>query len=417
MSEASGKANLRVLVLSHMYPSRVHESAGVFIHRHVQALRHAGVDARVVSPLPWAPRVLWFRPEWRQFGETPLEDTWEGVPVRRVRYPQIPLRGLQPWAGRLMSYPLAWALRDMRREFPFQLIHSHTVTPDGLAALRLGRVFDVPTVNSARGSDLNEYPHTHVRRMAFTRQVLRETGRCLAVSQALSKVAAGYTDGQVRPEVVYNGVDQTVFRPAEDRNALRRALDLPTERKVLVFVGRCERDKGVEELLEAFLAVRSQFPDWVLLCVGDGGFRAELLSRISAFSADQVILAPGRVEHAKVASMLRSADAFVLPSWAEGMPNGLLEAMACGLPCVATRVGGIPEVLRDGENGLLVEARSQDDLSRALGALMSDPVRAKGWGQRALETIARSFSWENNAHTHLRIYHELLDRHAVRSVG
>ncbi|MCB1048777.1 MAG: glycosyltransferase family 4 protein, partial [Calditrichaeota bacterium] len=72
-----------------MYPSRVHDTAGIFIHRHVQALVEAGVDLRVVSPLPWAPRVLWFRPEWRQFGETPREDVWEGVPVRRVRYPQL----------------------------------------------------------------------------------------------------------------------------------------------------------------------------------------------------------------------------------------------------------------------------------------------------------------------------------------
>ena len=400
---------LRLLVLSHMYPSRVHESAGVFIHRHVQALQEAGVDLRVVSPLPWAPRILWYRPEWRQFGETPNKDVWEGVAVNRVRYLQLPTRAFQPWAGVSMSLTLAPFLRRLRRTFPFDLIHSHTVTPDGLAALHLGRMFAVPTVNSARGSDLNEYPHNHPGRMAATRRVLLETDRTLAVSAALASVASELTEGRAQSRVIYNGVDQRVFHPEADTNALRQVLGLPLDRLLLTYVGRCERDKGVEELLLAFTGLATRFPDWMLVCLGEGGYRSDLLNRVRLAGLEDRVHAPGRVDHSTVASVLRASNAFVLPSWSEGMPNGLLEAMACGLPCVATRVGGIPEVLEHGHNGLLTSARDADALESTLEQLLADPVRASGFGQQALQTIRSRFSWASNAQAHLALYHDLLE--------
>lgn len=402
------ESGLRLLVLSHMYPSRLHDTAGVFIHRHVQALRAAGVDARVVAPIPWAPRLLWFNAQWRAYGQTPRVDEWEGTPVRRVPYLQLPTAAFQPWAGEVMARPLARVLRQLRREFPFELIHSHTVTPDGLAALSLGREFGVPTVNSSRGSDLNEYPHTHPRRMEFTRKVLLHTDRMVTVSGALAGVARELTGGRVQPTVIYNGVDQTVFRPAEDRPALRLAHALPPDRPLLLFVGRCERDKGVGELLQAFLGLAPLFPAWVLVCLGDGGFRPELLRRVEEAGLGDRVIAPGRVDQATVAGVMRSADAFVLPSWAEGMPNVLLEAMACGLPCVSTPVGGVPEVLEHGVNGLSTPARDGTALQHTLADLFTDRERAVRLGARALQTIRERFSWESNARAHRDLYHSLL---------
>ncbi len=408
MKPAEPKDTLRLLVLSHMYPSRIDEGNGIFSHRHVQALREEGVELRVMSPLPWAPRLLWFRENWRHYGQMPRHEIWEGSAVERVPYLELPSKVYRPWAGYFMARALRPALERLYKTFPFNLIHSHTVTPDGLAAILLASRFGVPTVNSVRGSDLNEYPYSHSRRMRFTLRVLRETSRMLCVSRALSEVAQSLTCGEVCPGVVYNGVDQTVFHPAEDKAALRRTYGLPVDQRLLAFVGRCERDKGVAELLDAFTGLQKRFPDLYLVCLGEGGFRKELLRIAGERGLEGAVHAPGRADHGTVAGVLRSADLFCLPSWGEGMPNVLLEAMACGLPCVATRVGGIPEVLVDGRNGLLVEARDVRALESALSELLQNPDRASVFGQHARKTIQQTFSWRANARAHLEIYRSLL---------
>jgi glycosyltransferase involved in cell wall biosynthesis len=113
---------------------------------------------------------------------------------------------------------------------------------------------------------------------------------------------------------------------------------------------------------------------------------------------------PGCVRHELVAKYCQASDFFVFPSHSEGMPNALLEAMACGLPCVATRVGGMPEALEHGVSGLLVPPQSSGDLTKAMQQLISDPGMAQALGASACRTIAKHFSWQANAKAHQAVY-------------
>ncbi len=405
---SSVETSPRVLIISDMYPSRQDPTAGIFIHRHVQALNKLGVSCRVVSLLPWAPKVLWANPKWRHYGNIPKEEVFENIDVKRISFLQIPLKTFHPYAGFSMAFSLKPALKKIRDEFYFDIIHCHTITPVGMASLYLGKYFSVPTICTVRGSDLNEYVFRSNRYFKFSMKVLKESSAMICVSNKLSSYATELTDGMVHPKVIYNGVDQEIFHPVEDKGKLRQELNLPRDKKILCFVGRIEHEKGIRELYEAFHRVASLIKDAVLVCVGVGQWEDRMRKKMIQDNLESRIFLPGKIIHADVAKYMQACDVFVFPSYNEGMPNSLLEAMACGLPCVASDAGGIPEVIEHGVNGLLIPTKDAEQLSVSLLNILEEPDLASKLSKMAYKTISNKFSWQNNAAQHIVVYEETL---------
>jgi glycosyltransferase involved in cell wall biosynthesis len=324
----------------------------------------------------------------------------------------------RPWhvlGGLGMAWSLRGALRRIHRTFPFDLIHAHTLTPDGWAACLTGPRFGVPVVCSIRGSDLNLYPQESRVAHRATRYVLRNCNAIVAVSGALAERAREFCPHGAAPRVIYNGVNTDCFARPTDRDALRATLGLPRDKRIVLFVGQCAADKGVPELVEVFSRLRADDPGLHLVLVGNGELLDSVRAQGRARFGSEGLTAPGQVPHERVAAYCRASDVFVFPSHAEGMPNALLEAMACGLPCVATRVGGIPEAVEDGVSGLLVPAKDPKALHRALGALLSDPEACARLGNAAAQKIASCFSWTHNAEMQLALYRHLLNRSRLPS--
>jgi glycosyltransferase involved in cell wall biosynthesis len=188
-----------------------------------------------------------------------------------------------------------------------------------------------------------------------------------------------------RVRVIYNAIPAPTL-PTTDRRALRAQLGLPTEGRLIVSVARLTPVKGVHVLMKALPAV----PDVHAVIVGDGPQRAELEALAPA---GQVTFA-GQQPHERVLMYLRAADAYVLSSYTEGLSHTLLEAVAVGTPCVATTVGGNPEVITDGREGFLIPPDSPDAVSDAVRRILSDPARLT---QMEAACLARSadFRWEN----------------------
>ena len=165
-----------------------------------------------------------------------------------------------------------------------------------------------------------------------------------------------------RRRAVRNGCDTSVFRLA-DRAEARTALGLDTESEVVVFVGRIAAIKGLRELVAAVMRLRVSHPRLQLFCIGEGALQAELeAGAIDADLADRIHFL-GQRDSLEVASWLAASNVFCLPSYAEGCPNSVIEALACGRPVVATNVGGIPELV-DSESGILVAPRDSERAGR-----------------------------------------------------
>lgn len=235
------------------------------------------------------------------------------------------------------------------------------------------------------------------------RAIARLLDRVIAVSEAARAfliASKGYPADRV--VVVPNGRDLSVYRPADGREAVRRALGLDPARPLVGVVGRLETQKGHRYLLDAWPEVLRDVPAARLLVVGDGSLRADLEARALAPDLkDSVIFTGFRPDIPRV---LGALDLLVLPSLYEGMPLTAIEASAMALPVVATSVDGTPEVVQDGETGRLVPPADPPALAQAVRALLVDPGRARAMGRAGRAHVLARFDLDAQVEATARVY-------------
>jgi hypothetical protein len=392
-----------------MYPSRLNPEKGIFIHQHVMNLVAQGVKLSLLSPIPWAPKILWFHQRWRQYGLARENDTYESKWIQRPAYLEIPYSKIRGFSGLGMGVRLIPYLKKLRRYFPFNLIHAHTATPDGLAGIILGKYFRVPVVCTLRGSDINSYPSRSRLVYRLTRFVLEKADSIVAVSHCLAQSAKNMALKPIATEVIYNGVDTNLFYPIRDRQKLRTILALPERGFIITFVGALTKSKGIEELLDSFHLLVREEKSCRLLLIGDGDSYAPIERKVKRGELHKNIIVLGSRPHSEVALYMKTSDLFVLPTHSEGMPNSLLEAMACGLPVVATPVGGVPEVIHDRENGMLVPVQEVSGLYESMLMLVKDKSLRDRMSTAAVNTITQNFSWSKNANDHIKMYQSIFE--------
>ena len=387
---------MRVLTFTNLYPNAVQPRHGIFVEHRVRQLAASGeASVRVVAPVPWVPLD---DPAFRQFAvlaRVPKSDTRHGIEIRHPRFPAIPkLTGwINPFSMALSALP---AIRQLRRESgDFDLIDAHFVYPDGAAAVLLGGWLGKPVVVTARGTDLNEFPNYRVPR-AWIRWVGRRAAALITVSAALRDALLKLSVPPERITVLRNGVDFELFQPA-DRATARQALGL--SRPTLLSVGHLVENKGHRFVIEAL----RQLPEVDLVIVGDGPLRAQLGALAERCGVANRITWAGTLPQAKIAEYYAAATATVLASGSEGMPNVLLESLACGTPVIATAVGGIAEVVCAPEAGLLLHTRSAAAIVEAYRELMRAPRHGA-----AVRRHAERFSWGPTTQGQLELFRSII---------
>lgn len=283
---------------------------------------------------------------------------------------------------------LLWQRGNQIRNAHYDCLLASWAYPDAVAVSWLARKLGVPYVMKLHGSDINVQAGYTLRRMQI-RSALRHANGVVAVSRALADKAIALGADPAHTHVIYNGVDSRLFAPGS-RDKARQRLQLATDAPLLLYVGNLKASKGCIDLLEAFPALLAAKPQARLLYIGDGPCRAELLQRATTLGCAERVELKGAIKHDALGDWFRAADLLCLPSHNEGVPNVVLEAMACGTPVVATRVGGIPEVV-PAQAGILVPVKDRAALSAAL--LESSE---RGWDGAAIAAHAATFRWEDN---------------------
>jgi glycosyltransferase involved in cell wall biosynthesis len=381
---------LRVLVFSTLFPNECEPVKGLFVEQRVRQWHSvARTDTRVIAPIPWWPLRQRFFGRYALYAGVPQVETRAGIPVLHPRFPVIPKIGML-LAPLLLALAMVPVLRKLIRSgWQFEVIDAHYFYPDGVAAALLGLWFRRPVIITARGSDLNL-----IARYALPRRMIawaaRRAATNITVAAALRDrlIAIGADPASI--EVLPNGVDPELFVP-RDRSASRAALGLPGP--LLISVGRLVRAKGHDLAIEAL----RELPGWHLAIVGDGD-RAVLqeLARQNAVG-DRVFLI-GPVAQTDLARYYSAADALVLASESEGMPNVVLEALACGIPVIATPVGDVPAIVSSPALGRLLPQRSAAAIAEAVKDL-----QAAGVDAGALRAAATRFSWLRTSEAQLRV--------------
>ncbi|HET9250782.1 MAG TPA: glycosyltransferase [Candidatus Eisenbacteria bacterium] len=397
---------MNVLVFTSLYPNNVQPNHGIFVQERVaRVARLPGISVRVMAPVPWYPPFL---PGARsRFRRVRAVESSAGLEVLHPRYAMIPKVGM-PLHGPMMFRSLLAPLRALHESARFGLIDAHYLYPDGYAAVELGRALGLPVVVSARGSDVNRFAgFPRIRPML--RSTLAGAAQAIAVSAALRDRMVELGVPESRIEVIPNGVDLGTYAP-RDRAASRARLGLP-DRNTLLYVGNLVPGKGVEALIEGFAlltrAAGASGPaasgkDAGLVIVGAGPLRAALEERAHARGVADAVRFAGEVPHAALGDWYSAADALCLVSEREGWPNVLLEALACGTPIVATRVGGIPEIVTSDQFGILTGSDPREIAQAARASLERD------WDRAVLRAHAERFTWERAAASVGRVFERAL---------
>ncbi|MDA8387667.1 MAG: glycosyltransferase family 4 protein [Nitrospiraceae bacterium] len=399
---------MKVLVLTNMYPRCM---GGTFVHEQAKHLINAGCELRVIAPAAFYPKALANGSRWSTYAKIPARAMIDTIPVYYPRYLRLPGK----WFHAPACYTQYLGLRNTAdaiiRKFRPDLIHAHGATPAGYIGLMLKKRYGLPLVCSLRGSDINLYPGYGRLSFHMTQRVIAESDGLVSVSAALrdaaNSVARAKTKNEIR--IVHNGCDRDSFagRP-EDRRATRAKLGIPGTARVLAFVGSISRDKGICELMESFRRIHSLDAGVHLLVAGDGP-EAAILEAMASHNLSANLHRLGGLSHGAIPAVLSAADVLVLPSYHEGLPNAVLEAMACRLPVIATRVGGIPEAVEDGASGLLVPPGDAETLTGKIRYLLLNDDVARRMGDRGREIVQAKFTWRANAEKVLGLYGEVMN--------
>ena len=356
---------MRVLIVTSQFPIAGEPNRGRPVYQTVRALAKLA-EVRVLSPIAMYPR--WAQPRSYLFRAPDPAFAIDGCPVDYLPYPALPALS-RPFNGALC----ARALRSPLRAFAPDVVLSYWLYPDAYGALLAARHAGIPLVAGARGSDIRvrDAISRHL-----TRRVVREADAMLTVSADLGRLAVrDYGAAPERVRVVPNGCDATIFHP-RDRGQARAELGVPGDARLVTYVGRLVPEKGLRELLEAARTLAPELPRLRIALVGEGPMRDELTT-LAAQAGCEVVFA-GAQPPQQVAQWMAASDLVTLPSYSEGHPNVLVEALACGRGVVATPVGGIPEVV-DADSGVLVPARDARALAQGLRAAL-----AREWDEAAL---------------------------------
>lgn len=390
---------MRVLAVTKIFPNSLEPLSSPFNRQQFRELAKL-CDLRVLATIPWFPGASVFR-KWSAAGRltaVPRAESIDGLEVTHPRFLFVPK------VGHGISGPL-YAASLLKDVLPLRgsvdVVLGSFAYPDGYAAIVLGNLLGVPSVVKLHGSDINVIAHLPGPERRLRAQ-LPNAERVVAVSRALAEKVEALGVPRDRIVVVPNGVDTALFRP-RDRQAARRELGLDASRRVVLYVGRLEVAKGVRDLLEAFQLLMTSRPDVDLVLLGDGSLREACRAAESA-SDGRVRCLGGRPLH-EVPSWLAACDVTTLPSWNEGMPNVVLEALASGRRVVGTNVGGIPDLLGSPLLGTTVPARDPRALAAALGAAVDLP-----YDPEQVRRESNSSSWQDSAAK----LHEVL-RSAVES--
>lgn len=335
----------------------------------------------------------------RYAGLEPFEQV-SGVPVHR-----LPIPGPKPLASLVFTLT---ALPALRRFGP-HVIHAHELMSPATTALAARRLLRVPVVVKVlRGGSLGDL--ARIRQKPFARcrirALAREVDAFVAISREIEAELAGIGVPPARVAFIPNGVDPARFTPLPTaaRPAARRALGIEGG-PVAIFTGRLAPEKRVADLVQIWPAVRAAHPDARLLILGSGEEESHLRELMMGTSFGEGVRLLGQVED--VGPYLRTADLFVLPSVAEGLSNALLEAMAAGLPVVASAVGGAVDLIEPREDGWLIPPGDVDALREAVLAVFRNPEKARAMGSLARERVGREYSLPATARRLYQLYSRL----------
>lgn len=336
-----------------------------------------------------------------RYGALPHEESWQGVRVLRVvpGRRQADRSGFSEQLGFILGGSLA--ARRLLKQFPAQAVLAFFGVPGGAIAWTLKKSHQLPYLVSMRGGDVpgfRPYDFALYHKLAgpFLKVIWHQAGRLVANSQGLRELALAF-DPRVSIDLIPNGVDLQAYAP----------VPRTWEPVRLLSVGRLVHQKGLDLAAHALAGLTDL--EWQWCIAGDGKARPELEALVKDLGIASRVTFLGWLDRPSLKQAYDQASLFLFPSRHEGMPNAVLEAMACGLPVVASRIAGNVELVEHGRNGLLVSSESVPELQAALRSLVTNGYQLQTMGAASRARVVERYSWRSTAEQYTKLLSQLLE--------
>jgi glycosyltransferase involved in cell wall biosynthesis len=396
---------MHLLVVTISFPSPENPYPGSFIGQQVLALAERVERITVLSPVPTMPR---FMSKFRRFAaKVSLPEHYVLVPNRcEVIFP----RYLKPPGNLLLSWTTAqWCrlvdqtIARLAETHPVSVIHAHTGSVSSWASLQAAKRYKIPCAVTYHGSEVHTVLAGRQKGWKLCRDSFGAADLNLPVSRQLENILRSCAQPIGKCETLLLGVDRHSFYPA---------VELSLEPQVL-YVGRIKEAKGVFDLLQAWARVLVHCSKARLSIVGEDQTDGLFSQQARSLGLSQSISLKGPLPSPLVADMMRESRLFCLPSHNEGTPVCVMESLSCGLPVVATRVGGIPDIVTQGTTGLIVEKGDIRGLADALVSLLRDPSRCIRMGKAAQDFADTHLDIRKTADRLVDLYRETINVHST----
>jgi glycosyltransferase involved in cell wall biosynthesis len=385
---------MKVCFLSTSYPAYQGDARSVFLHELTRSLTRKGVGVEVVCP--------YYK------DSVAKRETWDNVKINRFSYFIRLIQTLTESGGieeflkspylclQLFFYLVAMFFTTWRVSKNCEVIHCQWAL-SGLIGVLVGKMTGKKVIVTLRGQDIHALKSKLMKPvfMFVVKQADVVTSNNDHHQKTLENIASVL--------IIRNGVDTKRFT-LRNQQTMRKKLKLP-KGPLILYVGRFVDVKNVGMLIDAMPDVVKKLPDVHVALVADGPLREELEAQTKKLGVTDQILFLGEKQPEEIPLYYNAADCLVLCSLSEGMPNVVLEAFASNVPVIATKVGGIPELIDDGVNGFLVPSKDSNALARQLVRLLTDTALQKKFtknGQTML--VKKNLTWERCAEQYIKLY-------------
>ena len=370
------------MVISTQFPPK--EGIGYYTYNLSKKLIEKGHDIVVIT---------------RGLGLKTKKQFFDGIEV--IKTPFIPI---YPFYLKLQQIFIKKLFKSLEEEI--DIVHFHTPLPPFLKT-------NHPVVITVHTPMLSDNNYIKIRSFySFLTKIsarfisyplelklIKSSDKVTTVSKSVAKELKEYGVNQKDIEVVYNGVDEKFFHPKKNNSN--------QEKKYIMYAGRIDREKGLFDLLKSAKTICKFRSDVAFIVAGNGRDLNKLNRKIKKSGIQEKFVLIGQAEKETLLKLYQNATLFVLPSYHEGLPTVLLEAMSCGLPIIATDVRGNNDLVTNGKNGIIIPSRSPDKMAEAISMLLEDKKLRTKLGKNARTTIEEKYTWNVISNRILGYYQKL----------
>ena len=397
---------MKVLVISHMYPSTFNEVNGIFVHQQVKKLRGQGCEVKVISPVPWTPfPINYISKKWKKYSEIPQKVIWEGIEVYYPRFLSFTKALFFASSGSRMYKGINDTVAGIYKDFKFDIIHSHVALPDGYCGMLVAKEYKKPLIVTIHGQDFQHTIFRNKKCKDSIEKAINSSKKVITVSDKLKKIGENLLKiNKEKITIVPNGIN-----PEDNVHEKSMLLNKYEKKKIILSVSHLKKSKGIQLNLKAISKNIKKYNNLFYIIVGSGKEKGELEKYSRQLCIQNNVEFVGEIPHNKVMEYMLICDIFSLPSYNEGFGIVYLEAMANGKPVIGVKGQGIDGVVEHEKNGMLVKPKDIDSLDKALTYLIENPQIAKKMGERARKSILENYTWEKNTEKTIKIYKEALN--------